>query len=228
MVLELYGNLSSGNVYKVRLLLARLGIPHQRIDVAQTRGEPVSEAFRAINPIGKVPAVRLDDGRVLSESGAILFYLAQDTALWPGDRWQQTQALRWMFFEQYSHEPVVAVNRYLLHYSGEAIRHRDRIAENDRKGQVALEAMERHLADHDWFAPAACSIADIALYAYTHIADEGGFDLAPCPAIRAWLARVADQPGHITMYQETSAVPPVGFADSLAACPAGSGPRPAG
>ena len=214
-MLTLYGNLSSGNVYKARLLLAQVGIRHRRVDVAQTRGEPMSDAFRAINPIGKVPAVRLDDGSLLSESGAILFYFAQGTELWPNDTWQQTQALRWMFFEQYSHEPVIAVNRYLLHYAGEAIRHRDRIAENHGKGQVVLQAMEQHLTHHDWFAPKAYSIADIALYAYSHIADEGGFDLAAYPAIRAWLARVAEQSGHITMYQETSATAPVGLGDEL-------------
>lgn len=215
-MLTLYGPLSSGNVYKVRLLLSQVGQPHRRVDVAQTRGEPMSEAFRSINPIGKVPAIRLDDGRLLSESGAILYHFAQGSALWPEDAWQQTQALRWMFFEQYCHEPAIAVNRYLLHFADGAGDHRGRIADNKVKGQVVLEAMERHLAEYDWFAPVGYSIADIALYAYTHIADEGGFDLAPYRSIGAWLGRVAEQPGHITLSQETSTERPISFAQYLA------------
>jgi glutathione S-transferase len=116
-MLTLYGNLDSGNVYKVRLLLAQLEIPHRRIDVAQVRGEPQGSAFREINPIGKVPAVRLEDGRMLSESGAILYYFARSTSFFPDDPWDVANVLRWMFFEQYSHEPYIAVNRYILRYA---------------------------------------------------------------------------------------------------------------
>jgi len=206
-VLTLYGNLESGNVYKVRLLLAQLEIPHRRIDVDQARGEPKSEQFRAINPIGKVPAIKLEDGRVLSESGAILFYLAQDTAFWPDTAWGQAQVLRWMFFEQYSHEPYIAVNRYLLRFSDDLDGVAERIAANAVKGKQALDVMERHLRDHDWFGLDRYSLADIALYAYTHVAHEGGFDVAGHPAVMGWLTRARARPRHIGLMQETSAEP---------------------
>ena len=204
-MLTLYGNLESGNVYKVRLLLAQLDIPHRRIDVDQIRGEPKSEIFRAINPIGKIPALRLEDGRVLSESGAILYYLAQGTAFWPDEPWDQAQVLRWIFFEQYSHEPYIAVNRYLLRFNNDTDGAAERIAVNAVKGNQALDVMERHLRDHDWFGVGQCSLADIALYAYTHVAHEGGFDLTEFPAVMAWLARTRARPGHIGLMQETSA-----------------------
>jgi len=206
-VLTLYGSLESGNVYKVRLLLAQLDIPHRRIDVDQVRGEPSSEPFRAINPIGKVPALQLEDGRVLSESGAILFYLAQGSPFWPDDVWEQAQVLRWMFFEQYNHEPYIAVNRYLLRFSKDPGAVAARIAANAIKGKHALETMERHLREHDWFGADRYSLADIALYAYTHVAHEGGFDLAEYPSVMAWLSRARARPGHIGLMQETSAEP---------------------
>src|SRR5258708_966605 len=135
-MLTLYGNLDSGNVYKVRLLMAQLDIAHRRIDVAQVRGEPASREFRAINPIGKVPAIRFEDGRVLSESGAILYMLARGTAFFPDDPWPAAQVLRWMFFEQYSHEPYIAVNRYILRYAPDAERPRliDRVPANKVRG----------------------------------------------------------------------------------------------
>jgi glutathione S-transferase len=206
-MLTLYGNLDSGNVYKVRLALALLGFPHRRVDVAQVRGEPRSPAFLAINPIGKVPAIVLDDGRVLSESGAILFYLAQGTRLWPGDPWDQAAVLRWMFFEQYSHEPFIAVNRYILRYAGEAERARlmPRVPDNHVRGNYALDAVEQHLTGADWLAAGRCTIADIALYAYTYNSEEGGFNLAARPATRRWLDRIRAEPGHIGQMQETSA-----------------------
>jgi len=204
-VLTLYGNLESGNVYKVRLLLAQLGLPHRRVEVNQVRGEPMSRAFRAINPIGKVPAVRLDDGRILSESGAILYYLAQGSALWPESAWDQAQVLRWMFFEQYSHEPYIAVNRYLLRFAKDPEAVTERIAANAVKGEHALGVMEAHLRDHEWFGAERYGLADIALYAYTHVAHEGGFDLARYPAVMGWLARARARPGHIGLMQETSA-----------------------
>ncbi|HEY5598148.1 MAG TPA: glutathione S-transferase family protein [Kiloniellales bacterium] len=206
-MLTLYGNLESGNVYKVRLLLAQIGVAHRRIEVNQVRGEPMSEAFRAINPIGKVPAIRLDDGRVLSESGAILYYLAQGHPIWPTDAWTQAQVLRWMFFEQYSHEPYIAVNRYLLRFARDAQGAAERIAANAVKGEQALQTMERHLRGHDWFGADRYSLADIALYAYTHVAHEGGFDVARYPAVLGWLARARARPGHIGMMLETSAEP---------------------
>ena len=206
-MLTLYGNLESGNVYKVRLILALTGTPHRRVEVNQVRGEPRSAAFRAINPIAKVPAVHFDDGRNLAESGAILYWFARGTKYFPDEPWAQAQILQWMFFEQYSHEPYIAVNRYLLHYAPPGDQRRMQLAVNAEKGAFALSVMEQHLANRDWFAPSGYSIADMALYAYTHVADEGGFDLVAYPKIRAWLGRVAAQPGHIKMMQETSLEP---------------------
>jgi glutathione S-transferase len=208
-MLTLYGDLDSGNVYKVRLLLARLGIAYSRIDTTQNRGEPASAAFRAINPIGKIPTVLFDDGRMLSESGAILFYLAQGTAFFPSDAWGQANVLRWMFFEQYSHEPYIAVNRHLLLHSSpaELAQLGDRIAGNHSRGEQALAVMEQQLSDNDWLAAGRHTIADIALYAYTHTAAEGGFDLEPYRGIRGWLDRVRGQPHHIPQMREEADVP---------------------
>ncbi len=206
-MVTLYGNLESGNVYKVRLLLARLGIAHVRVEVNQVDGDPKTPEFRAINPIGKVPALRFDDGRVLSESGAILYYLAQGTPMWPDGPWHHAQVLRWMFFEQYSHEPAIAVNRYILNYMADASGQAARVAENAEKGAHALGVMEAQLGAQDWLAAGRHTIADIALYAYTHTANEAGFDLAAYPAIGRWLARIAAQPGHIGQMEETSAAP---------------------
>jgi glutathione S-transferase len=210
-MLTLYGDLDSGNVYKVRLLLARLGIPHRRVDTTQIRGEPATAAFRAINPFGKIPAIVFDDGRRLSESGAILFYFAQGTPLFPVDAWDQANVLRWMFFEQYSHEPYIAVNRHLiLHLSAaEQAQQAERIAANHRRGEQALTAMEAHLSGEEWLDAGRCTIADIALYAYTHSAGDGGFDLSAYPAIVRWLGCVRSQPGHIAQFDEDSAEPVV-------------------
>jgi glutathione S-transferase len=207
-MLTLYGNLESGNVYKVRLLLSVLDMPHRRVEVNQVEGDPMSPEFRAINPIGKVPALRFGDGRVLPESGAILYYLAQGTPFWPDDPWDRTEVLKWMFFEQYSHEPRIAVNRYILRFAPDRAGLEDRVAENARKGAHALAVMETHLATHDWLAAGRYTIADIALYAYTHIADEGGFDLGAYPGIGRWLERVAARPGHIGLMEETSVAAP--------------------
>jgi glutathione S-transferase len=207
-MLTLYGFLRSGNVYKIRLRLAQLGIPYRRVEVSQIAADTARPEFRAINPIGKVPTVVFDDGRMLSESGAILHYLANGTGLWPRDPWNQAQVLRWMFFEQYSHEPAIAVNRYLR--VARATDGREAQVEwNHGRGMAALGVMDAHLAGHAWFGPDGYSIADIALYAYTHVADEGGFDLAGLPHINRWLAEFRAQPNHIALLQETSAVPVV-------------------
>ena len=207
-MLTLYGFLRSGNVYKVRLLLAHLGIPHRRVEVSQITADTARPDFRAINPIGKVPTVVFDDGRMLSESGAILHYLANLTRFWPPHPWDQAQVLRWMFFEQYGHEPAIAVNRYLR--VARAVDGREAQVElNHQRGMAALGVMDAHLAAHPWFGPTGYSIADIALYAYTHVADEGGFDLAGFTHLNRWLADVRAQPNHITLLQETSAAPVV-------------------
>jgi glutathione S-transferase len=207
-MLTLYGDLDSGNVYKVRLLLARLGISYRRIDTTQNRGETRTAEFRAINPIGKIPTLVFDDGRKLSESGAILFYFARDTALFPADAWDQASVLRWMFFEQYSHEPYIAVNRHWkLHLPPvEQAELAERIAGNHARGLQALDVMERQLSTNDWLAAGSYTIADIALYAYTHTAGEGGFDLAAFPGVQRWLDRARAQPGHIPKMQEEPGV----------------------
>ena len=212
-MLTLYGDLDSGNVYKVRLLLAQLGIPYRRIDTTQNRGETRTAAFRAINPIGKIPTLVFDDGRMLSESGAILYYFARDTVLFPIDAWDQANVLRWMFFEQYSHEPYIAVNRHWkLHLpQAEQDALSQRIADNHARGEQALAVMEQRLSGNEWLAAGRYTIADIALYAYTHTAPEGGFDLAPYRGILDWLDRVRAQPGYISQMREEGPEAAVGW-----------------
>jgi glutathione S-transferase len=208
-MLTLYGDLDSGNVYKVLLLLAQFRIPYRRVDTTQNRGEPATAEFRAMNPIGKIPTLVFDDGRMLSESGAILFYFAQASRLWPRGDWDQAQVMRWLFFEQYSHEPYIAVNRHWkLHLpQAEQDAMAERIATNHARGVQALAVMEQQLASADWLAAGGYTIADIALYAYTHTAGEGGFDLGPYPGICRWLDRVRAQPGHISQMREKAGVP---------------------
>jgi glutathione S-transferase len=191
----------SGNCYKVRLCAAQTGVTLTRKNYGLFDGDTRKAPFLALNPNGRVPLLELDDGRGLPESNAILFYLSEGTALQPQSAWDRAQMLQWMFFEQYSHEPYIAVARFWLHFAPpealEAKRHL--VPEWQAKGRAALGVMQTHLAAHDWFAGGAYSIADIALYAYTHVAADGGFDLAEFPAICAWIARVAGQPGHITL-----------------------------
>jgi glutathione S-transferase len=199
-LITLFGNLLSGNVHKAQMILRRRGIPFRRVDVSQMRGEPRRPEFLSVNPIGKVPAVLLEDGDMLSESGAILFYFAQETDLWPQDSRSQAEVLRWMFFEQYSHEPTLAVLRYLKRYAEGPQRYADQIRELEPKGLHALTVMQTRLASADWIAGGQhCTIADYALYPYTRVANESGFDLGDFPAIERWLKRVEAQPGFIAM-----------------------------
>jgi len=191
----------SGNCYKVRLAAHQLGIPLKLIDYPLHGGETRQPEFLAKNPNGRVPLLEFEDGRMLPESGAILFYLAEGTELWPTDRWSRAQALQWMFFEQYSHEPYIAVARFWLAFAPkqELEKKRHLVAEWHEKGNAALKVMESHLKHHDWFAGNCYSIADIALYGYTHSAADGGFDLGRYRAVSAWLSRVAAQPRHIAL-----------------------------
>jgi glutathione S-transferase len=193
----LYDSPISGNCYKVRLLLAQLGIPYERraMDVVDRSNR--EEVLGGLNPALRVPTLVLDDGRSLGESGAILWYFGEGTPFVPQDRYERAQVLQWMFFEQYDHEPAIAVARFWLAFSGRADEVRDQVPEWQAKGNRALAAMERHLDGRAWLVGEHMTIADIALYAYTHVADEAGFDLRPYPAIRAWLERVASQPGHV-------------------------------
>ncbi len=195
----LYNSAVSGNCYKVRLLAAHLGLPLELHELDVVDRSNRAEMLGDLNPALRVPTLVLDDGRPLAESNAILWYLADGTEFVPDERYERAQVLQWQFFEQYQHEPSIAVVRFLIAYSGKAEEHAERIREQTANGYVALDAMERHLAGRSYLVGERFTIADISLYAYTHVAHEGGFDLAPYPAIRAWLGRVAARPGHITI-----------------------------
>jgi glutathione S-transferase len=191
----LYDSAISGNCYKVRLLLTKLGIPFERHELSVFDRSDRPEVLGALNPALRVPTVVLDDGRSLGESNAILWYFGDGTELVPADPYERAQVMQWQFFEQYDHEPNIAVARF---WALADITPSDADREAKRKGgERALAAMERHLAEHEYLVGGRFSIADIALYAYTHVAPEGGFSLQPYPAIREWLVRVASQPRHI-------------------------------
>ena len=191
---RLYDSAISGNAYKVRLLLNHLGVPFERIEMNVDDGSTRKPEFLKINPNGKVPALQFPDGRVLFESNAILFYLALNTPYWPTDPWHQGQAVQWMNFEQYSHEPTIAVVRHWIAHLGKTVQNEPLLPGKIAAGERALGVMEGHLKAHPWFAGTAYSIADIALYAYTHVAEEGGgFQLQRYPAIQEWLTRCAAQ-----------------------------------
>jgi len=191
----------SGNCYKIRLAARLLGIQLELKDYGLHDGTTRKPDFLSKNPNGRVPLLEFEDGRTLAESGAILWFLSEDTFLLPADRWGRAEVLQWMFFEQYSHEPYIAVARFWLAFSPkEALdEKRHLIPEWHAKGNAALGVMQTHLARHDWFAAGRYSIADIALYGYTHCASDGGFDLTAYPAVDAWLKRVASQPGHVPL-----------------------------
>jgi glutathione S-transferase len=195
----LYNSPVSGNCYKVRLLLAHLGIPYDRRDLEIVDRSNRDAVLGALNPDLRIPTLVLDDGRPIAESGAILWYFGEGTSFVPSDRYDRAKVLQWMFFEQYSHEPAIAVVRFLVAYSGEAERYASVIERKTADGYRALDALEAHLGREDgsYVVGMQISLADIALYAYTHVAGEGGFDLAGYPAIRGWLDRVAAEPGHV-------------------------------
>ena len=195
----LYNSQLSGNCYKVRLLLSQLGIPFERLEVDVVNRENRTELLGDKNPALRVPVLELDDGRHLAESNAIVWYLADGTAYLPDDAFERARVLQWLFFEQYSHEPQIAVARYWVTLLGQADEYAEPLARRHELGYLALHGMERHLNGRTFFVGERYSIADIALYAYTHVADEGGFDLSGYPAINAWLGRVAAQPGHVTI-----------------------------
>ena len=193
----LYNSAVSGNCYKVRLLLAQLGVGYETVDVSVVDRSNRVELLGDLNPGLRVPTLVLDDGRPLAESNAILWFFGDGTQYVPDDRYERVQVLQWQFFEQYSHEPNIAVARFWLAYSGTPDEYTNQLPAKMKGGYAALDAMERHLADRAFFVGESYSLADISLYAYTHVAHEGGFELEPYPAIRAWLERVAAQPGHV-------------------------------
>jgi glutathione S-transferase len=195
----LYNSPVSGNCYKVRLLLAHLGVEYERSDLDVVDRSNRGEVLDGLNPDLRVPTLVLDDGRPLAESGAILWYFGEGTRFVPDDRFARAKVLQWMFFEQYTHEPAIAVVRFLVAYSGEPERYAKVIDRKTVDGYRALDALERHLArsGEPYVVGAAPTLADIALYAYTHVAHEGGFELDRYPAIGEWLERVASEPGHV-------------------------------
>jgi glutathione S-transferase len=196
---RVYGMSASGNCHKVRMVLEALGLPYEWTEIDTAHGQTRTSDFLAMNPNGKVPVLEIEPGVCLPESNAILCYLADDTPLLPGDRLQRARVLQWLFFEQYSHEPYIAVARYLRRFHPDPASQRA-LAESKRDGGYrALAVMEGHLAGEAFFAAGRYTIADIALYAYTHVAGEGGFDLARFPAVTAWLARVEAQPRYVRM-----------------------------
>ena len=195
----LYDSPVSGNCYKARLLLAHLGIPYERrtMDVADRSNR--REVLGGLNPALRVPTLVLDDGRALGESGAILWYFGEGTRFVPQERYERAQVLQWMFFEQYEHEPAIAVARFLKTYSGRPELYESQREGLTKRGVKALRALEEGLDGRDWLVGGGMTVADIALYAYTHAADEGGFSLDELPAIRAWLERVAAESGHVAI-----------------------------
>ncbi len=197
-MLRLYDNKESRNGYKVVLLLNHLGMRFERVELDIFKGESRTPAYLAKNPAGRIPALELADGTVLAESGAILWYLAEGTDFLPENRIGRAQVLRWICFEQNAHETSIAEARFILgHPELSQGREGAILAEKHKRGNAALTLMAQHLADSDFFAAGRYTIADIALYGYTQVAGEGGFELSQYPAIGAWLDRVAAQPGYV-------------------------------
>ena len=199
--MHLFDYLDSGNGYKARLLLAQIGQRYDWTHVDLDTGETRTPEFLKRNPNGRIPTLELDDGTNLAESNAILWYLAEGTPFVPFDRLGRAQALQWMFFEQYSHEPYVATPRHIVKHMPADSPRRAELPDRLARGRAAFAVMETHLATRQYFVAERYSIADIALYAYTHVAHEGGHDLTPYPAVRAWLARVAAQPRYVPITQ---------------------------
>ncbi|MCF6200157.1 MAG: glutathione S-transferase family protein [Hyphomicrobiaceae bacterium] len=197
-MLTLYSMQPSGNCYKLRLALHQTGTPFALHDVDVLKGECRTPEFLAKNPYGKVPLLELADGRFLPESNAGLYYLANGTPLLPDDPYERAQTLQWMFFEQYSHEPYIAVARFWWSIAPDGrVQKADEFANWHKRGYQALEIMDKHLSNHDFLAAGRYTVADIALYAYTHVAPEGGFDLAPYKNINKWLSRIKRHIDHI-------------------------------
>ncbi len=202
-----YGDLRSGNCYKIKVLMDLLNIPHQWQFIDIFKGESRQPEFLAKNPNGRIPVLQTPDGDHLCESNAILFYLAEGSNWIPEERLERARMLQWMFFEQYSHEPYIATSRYWITLLGQAERFSREISERRNGGEAALKVMEDHLQKQDFFLAQGPSLADIALFAYTHVADEGGFSLAPYPAIRRWIGRMEALPHFRTMAQVSTQEP---------------------
>jgi len=198
-VITVHGFSLSGNCHKLRLLLEQLGERYRWVEVDSSQGQTRTPQFLALNPNGKVPVVEFDDGRTLSESNAILYYLADGSQFLPADLWQRAQALSWMNFEQYSHEPCIAVARFIAGWTELDSPRRAELPGLRERGHQALAVMQRHLRDNPWFTGERYGIADIALFAYTDVAEHGGIGLSSYPAVQAWLARVRATPGFVAL-----------------------------
>lgn len=198
-MLKLYQSQPSGNCYKIRLLLTQLEIPFEKIEVDIFKKESRTSAFLEKNLNGRVPVLETDDKQFLPESNAILFYLSDGTNFFPKDRFERAQVMQWLFFEQYSHEPYIATSRYWISLLGKPEEYREQLEQKREPGYAALGVMEKHLRDRNFFVGNYYSIADIALFAYTHVADEGGFDLSGFPHILAWIERIKTQPKYISI-----------------------------
>jgi len=197
--MQIYGDARSGNCYKLKLLCALLSIEHEWIEVDILRGESRSDAFLAMNPNGQIPVCVTDDDAILTQSNAILYYLGQGSDYWPDDLLEQTRVLEWQFFEQYTHEPSIAVARFIKLYQAMPADRQEEYNAKLKAGYRALEVMENRLQQQDYLATDRVSLADISLYAYTHVAYQGGFDLTSFPAIRAWISRVQSLPAYRPM-----------------------------
>ncbi|MEA5449081.1 glutathione S-transferase family protein [Leptolyngbya sp. CCNP1308] len=201
---RLYDYPPSGNGYKVRLLLSHLGLPFEYVALDILKGETRTAEFLAKNPNGRIPLLELEPGSYLAESNAILFYLAQSTPFWPTAPLSQAEVMRWLFFEQYSHEPNIATPRFWLCHLDELNAYQQAaLPYKQEQGYQALAVMEQHLGQHAFLVDESYTIADMALYAYTHVAHEGGFELDRFPAVRRWLAQIAAQPNHVPITQTT-------------------------
>lgn len=200
--LRLYDFLPSGNGYKIRLLLTQLGTPFDRIELDITQGQTRTPEFLSKNPNGKIPLLEIQPGRYLAESNAILVYLSEGTEYLPYDRFLRAQVLQWLFFEQYSHEPYIATPRYWITILNQGSEYQAEIEKRQENGYAALSLMENHLQTDNFLVGRRYSIADICLFAYTHVAHEGGYDLTRFPAIQAWIDRVKSQPGYIEITEE--------------------------
>ncbi len=198
-MLKLYEFSPSGNCYKIRLLLTQLEIPFERIEIDITKGESRSPEFLQKNPNGRIPVLEIEPGKFLSESNAILFYLSAGTKFFPTNKWEQAQVMQWLFFEQYSHEPYIATSRYWISILEKAEEYKAEIKQKQSGGYAALGVMEKHLEKHQFFVGDSYTIADISLFAYTHVADEGGFDLNQFSAIPNWIEKVKNQPLYQSM-----------------------------
>lgn len=198
-MLRLYNFASSGNCYKIRLLLTQLGIPFEKIEIDIVKGESRTPEFLAKNPNGRVPLLEIAPDQFLPESNAIIFYLSEGSQYLPEDRFLRAQVLQWFFFEQYSHEPFIATSRFWISCLKKAEEYKAALEQKQAPGYAALAVMEQHLQKHNFFVGEQYTIADISLFAYTHVAHEGNFDLTKFPAIQNWIKRVESQPQHISI-----------------------------